>query len=91
MHTVLISKYPKRTLEEIRKLRGLTTAEAALKVGITKEDYEKIEKDGVIWDTDIIMNFNEMRMAVQLDRSFKEDALKIKPDFSTPYFITRLI
>lgn len=45
MHTVLISKYPKRTLEEIRKLRGLTTAEAALKVGMTKEDYEKIEKD----------------------------------------------
>lgn len=45
MHTVLISKYPKRTLEEIRKLRGLTTAEAALKVGMAKEDYEKIEKD----------------------------------------------
>lgn len=45
MHTVLVSKYPKRTLEEIRKLRGLTTAEAALKVGMTKEDYEKIEKD----------------------------------------------
>ena len=45
MHTVLISKYPKRTLEEIRKLRGLTTAEAALKVGMTKEDYEKIKKD----------------------------------------------
>lgn len=45
MHTVLISKYPKRTLEEIRKLRGLTTAEVALKVGMTKEDYEKIEKD----------------------------------------------
>ena len=45
MHTVLISKYSKRTLEEIRKLRGLTTAEAALKVGMTKEYYEKIEKD----------------------------------------------
>lgn len=45
MHTVLISKYPKRTLEEIRKLRGLTTAEAALKVSMTKEDYEKIEKN----------------------------------------------
>ena len=45
MHTVLVSKYPKRTLEEIRKLRGLTTAEAALKVGMTKEYYEKIEKD----------------------------------------------
>lgn len=45
MHTVLIPKYPKRTLEEIRKLRGLTTDEAALKVGMTKEAYEKIEKD----------------------------------------------
>lgn len=45
MHTVLIPKYPKRTLEEIRKLRGFTTTEAALKVGMTKEDYEKIEKD----------------------------------------------
>ena len=44
MHTVLISKYPKRTLEEIRKLRGLTTAEAALKVAMTKEDYEKLKK-----------------------------------------------
>lgn len=45
MHTVLIPKYPKRTLEEIRKLREFTTTEAALKVGMTKEDYEKIEKD----------------------------------------------
>lgn len=45
MHTVLIPKYPKRTLEKIRKLRGLTTDEAALKVGMTKEAYEKIEKD----------------------------------------------
>lgn len=45
MNTQLTPKYPKRTLEEIRKLRGFTTTEAANKVGMTKEYYEKIEKD----------------------------------------------
>lgn len=45
MNTHLTPKYPKRTLEEIRKLRGFTTAEIALKVGMTKEYYEKIEND----------------------------------------------
>lgn len=40
MNTQLTPKYPKRTLEEIRKLRGFTTAEVALKVGMTKEYYE---------------------------------------------------
>ena len=45
MNTQLTPKYPKRTLEEIRKLRGFTTAEVALNVGMTKENYEKIEKD----------------------------------------------
>lgn len=45
MNTQLTPKYPKRTLEEIRTLRGFTTTEVALKVGMTKEYYEKIEKD----------------------------------------------
>lgn len=45
MNTQLTPKYPKRTLEEIRKLRRFTTTEVALKVGMTKEYYEKIEKD----------------------------------------------
>lgn len=53
--------------------------------------YEKIAEDGAVWDTDYVMNFNEMRMAIQLDRSYKEDALFISPDFSTPHFITLLI
>lgn len=53
--------------------------------------YEKIETDGVIWDTDYVMNFNEMRMAIQLYRSYKEEALTIDPSFSTPHFITLLI
>ena len=37
--------------------------------------YEKIEDDGVIWDTDYVMNFNEMKMSVRLDRSFLEGSL----------------
>ncbi len=53
--------------------------------------YEKIAEDGAVWDTDYVMNFNEMRMAIQLDRSYREDALFISPDFSTPHFITLLI
>ena len=53
--------------------------------------YEKIEADGTVWDTDYIMNFDTMKLCIQLDRSFKEDALKIKDDFSTPHFINTLI
>lgn len=53
--------------------------------------YEKIAEDGAVWDTDYVMNFNEMRMSIQLDRSYKEDAIIISSDFSTPHFITLLI
>lgn len=53
--------------------------------------YEKMVEDGVIWNTDYVMNFNEMKMAIQLDRSFTEDALVINNNFSTPHFITMLI
>ncbi len=35
--------------------------------------FEKKEADGAIWDTDFIMNFSEMKLAIQLDRSFTED------------------
>lgn len=53
--------------------------------------YEKVESDGIVWDTDYIMNFDDMRMAIQLDRSYKEDALIMDSKFSTPHFITTLI
>lgn len=53
--------------------------------------YEKVEKDGAIWDTDFVMNFDRMEMAVQLDRSFRADAPMADLQFSTPYFITLLI
>lgn len=53
--------------------------------------YEKVENDGAIWNTDYVMNFNEMKMAIQLYRSYKEEALTVNSSFSAPYFITLLI
>lgn len=58
---------------------------------ITAVRYEKTEADGVVWDTDYIMNFSDMKMSIQLDRSYLEKALAIDPSFSTPHFITLLI
>ena len=52
--------------------------------------YQKVEDDGVIWDTDYVMNFTEMKMSVRLDRSFYADALTVDPKFSTPHFIKLL-
>ena len=53
--------------------------------------YEKTEADGVVWDTDYVMNFDEMKLSIRLDRSYLEEALVINPAFSTPHFITLLI
>lgn len=52
---------------------------------------EEKGENGIVWDTDYTMNFNEMKMAVRLDRSFTEEALAIDSKFSTPHFITLLI
>lgn len=53
--------------------------------------FEKKDADGTIWDTHYIMNFNERKISIQLERSYVEDAIKIDQDFSTPHFITMLI
>ena len=50
--------------------------------------YEKQEGDGSVWDTDYVMNFTTMKMAVRLDRSYTQEALASGSRFSTPYFIT---
>lgn len=52
--------------------------------------FEKLE-DGVIWDSDYIMNFNDMKMVVRLERSFTEDAKEIRSQFATPHFFKMLI
>jgi hypothetical protein len=53
--------------------------------------FEKRESDGAVWDTDYIMNFSTMKMTVQLDRGYTEDAQMEDLQFSTPHFITMLI
>lgn len=53
--------------------------------------YEKIENDGIVWDTDFVMNFSDMQMAIMLDRSYKEDALVSQIYFSAPHLITMLM
>lgn len=53
--------------------------------------YEKREEDGAVWDTDYIMNFSSMKMAVRLDRSYMEESLTVDAKFYTPFFISLLI
>lgn len=53
--------------------------------------YEKQQDNGAVWDTDYIMNFGEMKMAVRLDRSYTEDATMENLAFSTPHFLTLLM
>ena len=53
--------------------------------------YEKHQEDGIIWDTDYVMNFPEMRMAIRLERSYQADAQSADLAFSTPYFLSLLI
>ena len=53
--------------------------------------HEKITEDGVAWDSDFIADFTERRIAIQLDRTYNEDALIMDAAFSTPHFITLLI
>lgn len=53
--------------------------------------FEKVAGDGVIWDTDYVADFREKRLAIQLNRSYREDAVVSEGDFSTPYFISLLI
>ena len=53
--------------------------------------YEKTEEDGVVWDTDYVMNFTEMKISILLYRSYLEEALTVDPKFSTPHFISLLV
>ncbi len=53
--------------------------------------HEKITSDEVVWDTDLVVNFRERRIAVRLDRTYSEDALQMDADFFTPHFISLLI
>lgn len=53
--------------------------------------YEKKDEDGVVWDTDYVMNFSTNKMGIRLDRSYLESAVAPNTNFSTPHFISLLI
>ncbi len=53
--------------------------------------YERKAADDAIWDTDFVMNFDTMKMTVQLDRVYTEGALMDNLTYATPYLITMLI
>lgn len=53
--------------------------------------YENCADDGVVWDADFVMNYNEKKMSVRLYRSYLEDASMVNINFSTPVFIDTLI
>lgn len=51
--------------------------------------FEKKEIDGTVWDTDYILNFDEMKLSVRLDRSY-EVSLSLDASYSSPYFLKTL-
>ena len=53
--------------------------------------HEKITDDGVVWDSDFVIDFATRQMSIRLDRTYSEDALIMNATFSTPHFITLLI
>ena len=53
--------------------------------------YEKKDEDGIVWDTDYVMNFSTRKMAIRLDRSYLAESISTSGNFSTPHFITLLI
>ena len=53
--------------------------------------YEICEANGSIWGSDFVMNFNDMKMAVKLDRSYTDDAMMDDFKFYSPYLIALLI
>lgn len=53
--------------------------------------YMKKLDDGILWNTDYVMNFRDYKMSIMLDRSFTDDAIGVDPSFTTPLFIKLLI
>ena len=59
--------------------------------GIIAVRFEKTEPDGVVWTTDYVMNFTDMRMSVRLERDYLCGAQPANQSFSAPHFISLLI
>ena len=44
--------------------------------------YEKKTDDGIIWDTDYVMDFRQQKLSIRLDRSYTANALDVDSNFS---------
>ena len=53
--------------------------------------HEKVTKEFVVWDSVFIADFSERKLAIQLERTYSEEALVFNAAFSTPHIITLLI
>lgn len=53
--------------------------------------YESTAEDGSLWDVDFVMNFSEMKLAVQLYRRTKDNSDPYISEFYSPHFLTLLI
>ena len=59
--------------------------------GIIAVRYEKKKADGIIWDTDYVVHFEQKKIAIRLEQSYTEDAASLSDEFSAPFFISHLI
>lgn len=53
--------------------------------------YENLQNNGAIWDTDYVVNFDEKKIAIQLNRSFLSGSESKNQEFSAPNFVRYLI
>ena len=53
--------------------------------------HEKVTAYAVVRATDYVVNFEEKKIFIRLDCTYREDALVMNGAFSTPHFITLLI
>lgn len=53
--------------------------------------YVKRTEEGITWNSDYILNLEEKKICIQLDRSYSENSIFNDQSFSTPHFISMLI
>lgn len=53
--------------------------------------FKKTDQTGAIWHTDFVMNFEEMKMSVTLNRTYSKDSLMEITSFAVPYFVKMLM
>lgn len=53
--------------------------------------FRKEDENGVIWTSDFVLNSNEKKIVIRLDRETTEDTIVFVPKFNAPYLVKMLI